>query len=86
MNAKFREQVTATHESCHAAMAFELGRPIKVVSIRHYTDSVFVAFLDDPNVTVDNALSLSASLITVGCLVVVSVALTTWRLRTMNLE
>jgi ABC-2 type transport system permease protein len=73
------------------AFAWEslLGRflpGIKVVSIRHYTDSVFVALLDDPDVTVDNAMSLTSALLTVGGLVVVSVALTTWRLRRMNLE
>ena len=59
---------------------------IKVISIRHYTDSVFVALLDDETVTVDNALSLNAALTTVAVLVVVSVALATWRLRRMNLE
>jgi ABC-2 type transport system permease protein len=73
------------------AFAWEslLGRylpGIKVASVRHYTDSVFVALLDDPTVTVDGSLSLTAALATVAALVVVSVALTTWRLRRMNLE
>ena len=73
------------------AFAWEslLGRflpGIKVVSIRHYTDSVFVALLDDETVVVDNALSLNAALTTVAVLAVVSIALTTWRLRRMNLE
>jgi ABC-2 type transport system permease protein len=73
------------------AFAWEslLGRflpGIKIVSIRHYTDSTFVRLLDDPNVTVDSALQLQSTLITVGVLVVVCVALTTLRLRTMNFE
>jgi ABC-2 type transport system permease protein len=59
---------------------------VKVVSLRHYTDSVFVALLDDPGVTVDDAMSLNTSLIVVACLVAVSVAITTWRLRRMNLD
>lgn len=59
---------------------------VKVVSVRHYTDSVFVALLDDETVIVENALSLNAALTTVAVLVVVCVALTTWRLRRMNLE
>src|SRR5687768_9956359 len=41
---------------------------IKVISIRHYTDSVFVALLDDETVTVANALSLTPALITVTAL------------------
>ena len=78
------------------AFAWEslLGRflpGIKVVSIRHYTDSTFYALLDNPEATIDPdlleaAASLSSALTTVAVLVVVSVALTTWRLRTMNLE
>jgi ABC-2 type transport system permease protein len=78
------------------AFAWEslLGRflpGINVVSIRHYTISVFIALLDHPESTVNadlrkEATSLNTALTTVAVLVVVSIALTTWRLRTMNLE
>ena len=59
---------------------------IRVVSIRHYIQSVFVALLDDPDVTIANATSLRGSLITVGVVCVVAVLFATWRLRSMNLE
>jgi ABC-2 type transport system permease protein len=59
---------------------------LRVVSIRHYVQSVFVALLDDPDVTLANATSLRSSLITVGVACLLAVLLATWRLRRMNLE
>ena len=59
---------------------------LRVVSIRHYVQSVFVALVDDPDVTIDNATSLRASLITVAVACVVALLFATWRLRRMNLE
>ena len=59
---------------------------LRVVSIRHYVQSVFVDLLDDPDVTIANATSLRASLITVAAACVLAVLLATWRLRRMNLE
>ena len=62
------------------------GKAVRVVSIRHYVQSVFVDLLDDPDVTIANATSLRASLITVAVACVLAVLLATWRLRRMNLE
>lgn len=59
---------------------------LRVVSIRHYVQSVFVALLDDPRVTIDNATSLRGALITVAVAVLLAVLLAAWRLRRMNLE
>ena len=59
---------------------------LRVVSIRHYVQSIFVALLDDPEVTIDNATSLRGSLITVGVACVLAILFATWRLRRMNLE
>ncbi|MDP9364088.1 MAG: hypothetical protein M3Q10_07660 [Chloroflexota bacterium] len=59
---------------------------LRVVSIRHYVQSVFVALLDDPEVTLANATSLRAALITVAVACLLAVLLATWRLRRMNLE
>jgi len=59
---------------------------LRVVSIRHYVQSVFVALLDDPDVTLANATSLRASLITVAVACLLAILLATWRLRRMNLE
>jgi ABC-2 type transport system permease protein len=59
---------------------------LRVVSVRHFVESVFVNMLDDPEVTVKNATSVNASLITIGVATVLSIALATWRLRRMSLD
>ena len=59
---------------------------IRLVSVRHYVQSIFVALLDDPDVTIDNATSLRGSLLTLGIASLIAVLLATWRLRRMNLE
>jgi ABC-2 type transport system permease protein len=59
---------------------------VRLISIRHYVQSIFVNILDDPNVTLDNATSLQGSLITLGVASIIALALATWRLRRMNLE
>jgi len=59
---------------------------IRVVSIRHYVQSIFVRVLDDPMVTIENAATLRSSLIVIAVASVVAVLLAAWRLRTMNLE
>jgi ABC-2 type transport system permease protein len=59
---------------------------IRVVSVRHYVQSVFVALLDDPDVTIRSATSLRGSLITVAVVCVLAILFATWRLRSMNLE
>jgi ABC-2 type transport system permease protein len=59
---------------------------LRVVSVRHFVDSVFVKILDDPKVTVNSATSINASLITIGAAAVISIVLATWRLRRMSLD
>ena len=59
---------------------------IRIVSIRHYVQSIFVNILDDPDVTIDNATSLGGALITLAVVSVLAILLATWRLRRMNLE
>lgn len=59
---------------------------IRIVSVRHYVQSVFVRLLDDPSVTIESAFTLRAALITMGTTVVVALTLATWRLRRLNLD
>ncbi|MDQ3044658.1 MAG: ABC transporter permease [Chloroflexota bacterium] len=59
---------------------------VRAVSVRHYTQSIFVQLLDSPSVTINSVTSLRASLLTVLGIVIASVALATWRLRRMNQE
>lgn len=59
---------------------------IRVVSVRHYIQSIFVDVLDDPMVTIESGTSLQASIIVIAAAVLVSVAIAAWRLRTMNLD
>jgi ABC-2 type transport system permease protein len=59
---------------------------IRVVSVRHYVQSIFVGVLNDPMVTIDSVTSLRASFIVIGVVSVISIILATWRLRTMNLD
>lgn len=73
------------------AFAWEslLGRflpGIRIVSIRHYIQSIFVHLLDDPMVTIENATSLRASLIVIAVASALAILLAAWRLRRMNLE
>lgn len=59
---------------------------IRIVSVRHYVQSIFVAVLDDPMVTIESATSLRSSFIVIAVVAVISIILATWRLRTMNLD
>lgn len=59
---------------------------IRIVSVRHYVQSVFVRVLDEPSVTINNAFHLDAALWTMGITIVVALALAIWRLGRMNLE
>jgi ABC-2 type transport system permease protein len=59
---------------------------VRVVNVRHFAQSVFVKLLDDPDYTLKNATSVSASLITIGAAVALSMVLATWRLRRMSLD
>lgn len=59
---------------------------IRTISIRHYMQSIFVRMLDDDAVTLSNASRLSTATITIVAIVVISLALSAWRLRRINLE
>jgi ABC-2 type transport system permease protein len=59
---------------------------VRVVSVRHYVQSIFVDLLDDPLVTMDDATTVRAALITIAAATALSLALATWRLRRMNLD
>lgn len=59
---------------------------LRVVSVRHFVESVFVNMLDNPDFTVDNATSITAAVITIGAATIAAIALATWRLRRMSLD
>ncbi|HWK80581.1 MAG TPA: ABC transporter permease subunit [Thermomicrobiales bacterium] len=59
---------------------------IRSFSIRHYTQSTFVRLLDDRAIRLDGVAALPTIWITIAVIVVVCLALATWRLRSMNLE
>jgi len=66
-----------------------LGRFIsglKIVSIRHYTESILVGMADDRDIALKGASSVGASVIVIAIVTVVAVLLATWRLRNLNLE
>ena len=59
---------------------------IRIISIRHYVQSIFVRVLDEPSVTLNNAFTLGGALWTMGITIVVALALATWRLQRLNLD
>jgi ABC-type transport system involved in multi-copper enzyme maturation permease subunit len=59
---------------------------IRSFSIRHYTQSTFVRLVDDRSLRIDGVAALSTIQITIAAIVIVCMVLSTWRLRTMNLE
>lgn len=60
---------------------------IRSISVRHYSQSLFVRMLDDRRrVDIDGPSADTTVLITIGVLLVVCMALTVVRLRSMNLE
>lgn len=59
---------------------------IRSISISHYTRSTFVRMLDDRRVTIDGPSSEQTILIAITLVVIVSLALATWRLRTMAID
>lgn len=58
---------------------------IKLLSVRHFSQSIFVRVLGDPTVTLDRALQLSSATITLVVLIAATLALATIRLRRINL-
>ncbi len=59
---------------------------LRVVSVRHFTTSIFVGVLDDPRVTLSHATAVGSAIITLLLISAVSVVLATWRLRRMSLD
>lgn len=59
---------------------------IRLISVRHYIQSIYVRAVDNPAITLDEAMNLFPALIVIACLVAAALAVATWRLRTMNLE
>ncbi len=59
---------------------------IRAISIRHYMQSIFYRLAEDPLINLDGASRLSTASVTLAVIVVVSLVLTAWRLRRMNLE
>jgi ABC-2 type transport system permease protein len=59
---------------------------IKLLSVRHFTQSIYIRILDDPAFTLDRAVQLSSALSVLAVIVVASLLLATLRLRSMNLD
>ncbi len=59
---------------------------LKVVSIRHYTESILVGMADDPDIALSGATGVTTSWIVIVVVTIVSILLATWRLRNFNLE
>jgi ABC-2 type transport system permease protein len=59
---------------------------IRLISVRHYVQSIYVRIADDPLIRLSQAMQLSSAIIVLLLLTALTLALATWRLRTMNLE
>lgn len=59
---------------------------IRLVSVRHYVQSIYVRIMDDPIVRVSQAMQLGSAIVTLLVLAVIAIVLASWRLSTMNLE
>ncbi|HEV2073540.1 MAG TPA: ABC transporter permease subunit [Thermomicrobiales bacterium] len=59
---------------------------IRSISISHYTRSLFVRLLDDRRIVIDGPSGTTTIVITIACIVIASLLLSTWRLRTMAME
>ena len=58
----------------------------RVLSVRHYINSIFVRVLDNRAVRVDQVASLATALVVLALVVVVSLALASRRLSRMSLD
>jgi ABC-2 type transport system permease protein len=66
-----------------------LGRFIaglRYLSIRHIVSSVYTSVLDDPRLGIDNAFGTQAAIIAAVIVCAIAIALSTWRLRRINIE
>lgn len=59
---------------------------IRAISIRHYTQSLFIRLVDDRRFAIPQVSAQSTVIITVAAICVVCLLLSTWRLRSMSLE
>jgi len=59
---------------------------IRLISVRHYVQSIYVRLIDNPAIELDEAMRLVPALIVITLLAAATLAIATWRLRTMNLE
>jgi ABC-2 type transport system permease protein len=59
---------------------------LKIVSIRHYTESILVGMADDSDIALKSATGVTASIIVIAAVTVIAVIIATWRLRNLNLE
>lgn len=59
---------------------------VRYISVRHYTESIFVDVYKNADVTLKNSFGLGAAIATLAIAVAVAIVLSTWRLRRMNLE
>jgi ABC-2 type transport system permease protein len=59
---------------------------IRSISIRHFTESLFIRLLDDRRFRLDQVSDQVTVMITIGILTALSLGLATWRLRQMSLE
>ncbi len=59
---------------------------VRLLSVRHFVESIYVRLADSPVVTMDEPNRLASAVVTLLLLAVLAIAATAWRLRTMNLE
>lgn len=59
---------------------------IKLLSVRHFTQSIYVRVLDDSAITLDRAMQLGSAVTVLILVIVGSLALATLRLQRMNLD
>lgn len=59
---------------------------IRLISVRHYVQSIFVRMVDDPSVMIGSAFSRNAAVWTMAMTMVLALALAVWRLRRLNLD
>lgn len=59
---------------------------LKVVSIRHYTESILVGMADDPDIALKGATGVATSWIVIFVVTFACILIATWRLRNLNLE
>ena len=59
---------------------------LRVVSVRHFSESVFVKMVNDRFVTLRNVTSIDAAIFTIAAAVIIAIVLSTIRLRRMSLD